>query len=258
MLTFRRSGDHSNQTILWIPSLGQRSDMWEKLASSLGDWSSVFVELPGHGDNPPATGPFTLRELADECRDFLTDTTHEGDRVVVVGLSIGGAIALEVAHSMSADVVTVVMGAGATMGDAAVWRSRAEAARSSGTEGMKEAARLRWFTDEFASGNPLETNTALDNLGRVDGESYALCAEALGDFDGTHAAQNIAGPVLVIGASEDEVVPIERARALSNLIPRGEFREIPNARHLFPIEKPKDVAALIDGFLDRNQVKSSR
>jgi pimeloyl-ACP methyl ester carboxylesterase len=232
--------------------------MWDGVAPSFGEWSSVFVELPGHGDTPPAPGSFTLRDLADECVDYVHTNAGDADRVVVLGLSIGGAIALEVAHSLPASTQAVVMGAGATMGDAAVWQSRADEARNSGTEEMKEAARLRWFTDEFASQNPLETNRALENLGRVDGESYALCAEALGVFDGTHASQNISGRVLVIGASEDAVVPIERARALSELIPFGEFREIPNARHLFPIEKPHDVVALIQDFLDRNQGKSTR
>lgn len=257
MLNFRRSGAPGKDTAMWIPSLGQQSGMWRAVASSFGGWSNVFVELPGHGDNPPASGSFTLRDLADECVHEL-HTTAAGGRVVVLGLSIGGAIALDVAHSLPADASTVVMGAGATMGDKLVWQDRADAARRLGPGAMKEAARLRWFTDEFAAQNPVETKVALDNLGRVDGESYALCAEALGVFDATLIAPQIPGPVLVLGATEDEVVPITATRALSDLIPRGEFREILSAKHLFPIEKPREVAAMIRRFLDDNHGTSTR
>jgi pimeloyl-ACP methyl ester carboxylesterase len=57
--------------------------------------------------------------------------------------------------------------------------------------------------------------------------------------------------VLVIAAERDEVVPLDRARDLSELIPHGEFVEIPLARHLFPIENPDEVARLISTFIDR-------
>jgi len=251
MLSFRHSGELGKKIAIWIPSLGQQSRMWSEMPAVLDDWTSVFVELPGHGDNSPADRSFSITDLADECREYLKNNAQDVERVVVIGLSIGGTIALELASSLSGDSAVVVLGAAATMGDADVWQSRAELARTSGTTVMKEAAQSRWFTDEFVESNSGDVNKALDSLGSVDGESYALCAEALGGFDGTQTARHISVPVLVIAAERDEVVPLDRARDLSELIPRGEFVEIPRARHLFPIENPDEVARLISTFINR-------
>ncbi|MCF8546495.1 MAG: alpha/beta hydrolase [Microbacteriaceae bacterium] len=251
MLSFRHSGDLGKKIAMWIPSLGQQSRMWAEMPSVLDDWSNVFVELPGHGDNSPADRSFSITDLADECLEYLKNNARDAERVVVIGLSIGGTIALEIARSLSGDSAVVVMAAAATMGDAAIWQSRAELARTSGTTVMKEAAQSRWFTDEFVESNSGDVNKALDSLGSVDGESYALCAEALGGFDGTQTARHISVPVLVIAAERDEVVPLDQARDLSELVPRGEFVEIPQARHLFPIENPGEVAQLISTFIDR-------
>lgn len=251
VLSFRHSGKLGRKIAIWIPSLGQQSTMWHEISTSLENYSHVFVELPGHGDNPPATEAFTLNDLAQECLDYLKHEAKAWDHLLVVGLSIGGATALELAKSLPSGAAAVVMGAGANMGDPKIWQGRADLARSSGTEVMKDSARARWFTDAFVSSNPDEINRALESLGSVDGESYALCAEALGDFDVTQTAQDISIPVLVIAASQDEVAPPEQGHTLSKLIPAGEFFEIPAARHLFPIEESKAVTAQILGFLAR-------
>jgi len=252
VLSFQHSGDLGRDIAIWIPSLGQQSSMWTEMSSLLNQWSHVFVELPGHGDNPPANTAFTLSDLAKECLQFLKHEAKSRDRLLVVGLSIGAAVATELAGMLPEGSSAVVMGSGANMGDPQIWQSRADLARSSGTAVMKEAAQSRWFTEEFVLTNPEETQRALDSLGSVDGESYALCAEALGHFDATQLAQKISIPVLIISAAQDEVSPPEQGRLLSELIPAGEFVEIPDARHLFPIEKSDEVVIQIRAFLKRN------
>lgn len=252
MLSLKHSGDLGRDIAIWIPSLGQQSSMWVEMASSLDQWSHVFVELPGHADNPPANSSFALSDLAEECLQYLKTEAKSWDRVLVVGLSIGGAVAIELAGSLPDGSLAVVMGAGATMGDPQIWQSRAGLARSSGTAVMKEAAQSRWFTEEFVMSNPVEVSNALESLGSVDGESYALCAEALGAFDGTQLAKNISIPVLVMSASQDEVSPPEQGRLLSELIPAGEYVEVSDARHLFPIEESDEVLSQIQEFLKRN------
>ena len=250
MLSFKHSGELGSNIAIWIPSLGQTSDMWAEISSSLDDWSHIFVDLPGHGSNAPATERFTLAELAEECLEYLKREAKTWDRVLVVGLSIGGIVALELARLLPKGSLAVVMGAGATMGDPKVWQSRADIARTSGTASMKDAARARWFTEEFVTSHPEKTNRALDSLGSVDGEPYALCSEALGSFDGTQLAKDIAIPVLVLSATNDEVSPPENGRSLSELIPSGEYVEIPDAKHLFPIEKSNEVTGHILDFVN--------
>ena len=251
MLSFTHSADLGPNIVIWVPSLGQSATMWNEISSSLNEWSNIYVDLPGHGNNEPTSTSFSITDLAQECMEYLNREVKTWDRVLVVGLSIGGVVALELAHLLPKGSLAVVMGAGATMGDPKTWQSRADLARTSGTAVMKDAARSRWFTEEFVISHAEETNRALASLGSVDGESYALGAEALGKFDGTQTAREISIPVLVLAATNDEVSPPESARSLSELIPLGEFVEIADAKHLFPIEKSKEVASHILDFVNR-------
>ena len=249
MLSFTHSQDLGKNIAIWIPSLGQSATMWSDMSTSLDQWSHVYVDLPGHGNNLPASKAFSITDLAEECLEYLKQEVKNWDRVLVVGLSIGGVVALELARLLPKSSRAVVMGAGANMGDPKTWQSRADLARTSGTAVMKDAARSRWFTEEFVISHPEETNRALESLGSVDGESYALCSEAIGEFDGTQTAKEISIPVLVLAATNDEVSPPESGHILSQLLPLGEFVEIGNARHLFPIEKSKEVTKHILDFV---------
>lgn len=56
-------------------------------------------------------------------------------------------------------------------------------------------------------------------------------------------------PVLVVWAPEDRVMPRAHGPRLADLYPDGRLVEIPDSRTLVPVDRPAELAAVIDGFV---------
>lgn len=69
---------------IWLPQLRGLSD----------DFRVLAPDLPGHGDR--ASEPFTFAAAARVVGDVIRE--HTGGRAVVAGLSLGGYVAIELAH----------------------------------------------------------------------------------------------------------------------------------------------------------------
>jgi pimeloyl-ACP methyl ester carboxylesterase len=59
---------------------------------------------------------------------------------------------------------------------------------------------------------------------------------------------SVAAPTLVIGASQDQLIPAEHARELHHAIPGSRYREL-DGGHLLLVEKPAELARVINEFL---------
>ncbi|MCT1434679.1 alpha/beta fold hydrolase [Dietzia maris] len=59
-------------------------------------------------------------------------------------------------------------------------------------------------------------------------------------------------PVLIVGASDDQVVPTEEQRkwAEKNAAPHVTYVEIPKTEHMVPVEDPKGLSGAISDWLE--------
>ncbi len=58
-------------------------------------------------------------------------------------------------------------------------------------------------------------------------------------------------PVLLVHGETDRVVPADNVRALAEQYPKWQFKEIPSAGHLLPIEEPERLASLLNAEFSR-------
>jgi pimeloyl-ACP methyl ester carboxylesterase len=94
-LTFTRQG--SGTPILLLHGLGGNIASWEDVAADLARTNEVIaVDLPGHGASPVLPGSGSFGGVADAIADFIRAQRLEG--VAVVGLSLGGRVALEMSR----------------------------------------------------------------------------------------------------------------------------------------------------------------
>jgi 3-oxoadipate enol-lactonase len=73
----------------------------------------------------------------------------------------------------------------------------------------------------------------------------------LGSFD---LRQEIAGlpiPTAIVVGEEDYATPPEMARQLHEAIPGSTLEVLPGARHLTPLERPAEIAAILEALANR-------
>lgn len=229
------------------PSLGTSVEvLWEAAAGLLGDRFEVFGwDLPGHGRSKKADAPFTVGDLAVAVRRTAEEVAG-GRPVAYAGVSLGGAVALELALEPGPFFAVACIAGAAKIGDAAAWHERAELVRRAGTPVMVAGSSQRWFAPGFVSRDPRTANRLLLSLSDSDSNSYALACEALAGFDVHDRISAARVPVLVAPGEHDVVVPPQMAtETTADLIPTATVHVFDGCAHLPPAEDPGAVAEVL-------------
>lgn len=210
--------------------------MWSLQTSRLA--GSVALDLPGHGEGDPADD---IDALAAAVGTALEEVP--GPRAVV-GHSLGGAVALELAivRPELVDGLVVISSAGRLgVPDATVARAAEDFA----------AERERLIAGSFADPTaPMarRARQAIDAGGeRALLADYAACRSValLGRLDAVRV------PVLLIVGDDDPFAPMRFSEELARELPLSQMVVIPGARHMPMAEFDGTVTALIAAYLAR-------
>jgi len=100
------AGPPDATAIVFVHGTRLTGSMWSPQVAVLsGEFLTIAVDLPGHGSR--AGEPFTMEAAADA---LATDIRkHAGGRAVVVGLSLGGYVAMTLAAREPALVRALVL-----------------------------------------------------------------------------------------------------------------------------------------------------
>jgi len=225
------------------PSLGTSVEaLWSRCAAML-PFEVVGWDLPGHGRSRPADEAFSVSGLAGAVRD-LAHSTASGRTAWYAGVSLGGAVGLEVALDPGPFSAVAVLTSAPKIGIAEAWLERADLVRRAGTAVMVAGSAMRWFAPGFTDRQPTVADALLTSLSQTDRESYALACQALAAFDLRDRMSARKVPLLVVAGQHDPVVPPEQARSAAP----DEFAVLPGCGHLPPAEDPAAVADLLTRF----------
>lgn len=241
----RGGDDASRPAVLFIHGFGGDLDNWLFNLDALADKHRVFaLDLPGHGQSTPKVPGTTLADLAGFVGKFMDAV--QLDRAHLVGHSMGGGIAAQMAVDQPERVESVALISSSGFGDEI---------NNAYTEGFVTAESRRELKPviELLFANPeLVSRQMLDDLlkyKRLDGVSEALTSLNAGLFaNGRQAAQpggklaSAAKPVLVIWGERDQIIPAAHAK---NAPEGATVRVFEDAGHMSQMEKANEVNALL-------------
>lgn len=239
---------HAAEVLIVGPSLGTSVEaLWSRCAALL-PFEVVGWDLPGHGHSRPADEAFSVSGLAGAVRD-LAQATASGRTAWYAGVSLGGAVGLELALAPGPFSAVAVLTSAPKIGAAEAWLERADLVRREGTAVMVAASAMRWFAPGFTDREPTVADALLTSLSNADGKSYALACEALASFDLRDRVRARKVPLLVVAGQHDPVVSPEQARSAAP----DELAVLPGCGHLPPAEDPAAVADLLTRFFIRSR-----
>ncbi|HVR31164.1 MAG TPA: alpha/beta fold hydrolase, partial [Acidimicrobiia bacterium] len=232
--------------IVLLHSLALDRSMWSPLIDELDPARTVItMDLRGHGRSPTHDS-FTIEDMADDVADTVGFLGH--DQAVVVGLSMGGCVALAVAIRHRSLVTGLgLIDTTAWYGPDAPerWAERATKAQEQGMASLSQFQLERWFGPEFLAANRESAEVLLDVFAKNHLDSYVAACHAMGAFDARAELGAIAAPTVVIVGELDPATSPEHADRLHQAIPGSTLNVIAGAKHLTPVECPAAVAALL-------------
>ena len=252
VLHFRDENPGKARTFVFVNALGTDLRIWDSVvADHAGAFRILRYDLRGQGlsDVPPA--PYSIDDHVADLAALLD--AHEIAGTIVVGMSVGGMIALALAAARPELVrLLVLCDTAHRIGTPEMWSARIEAVRANGLASIADAVLERWLSTEFRRAHAVDLAGYRNMLTRNPAEGYIGTCATLRDTNLTSVASRLTLPTLCLVGEADGATPPVLVQSLSEMIPNATFETIQNAGHLPSIEQPALLSSRIESFVRRN------
>ena len=247
------AGHRADRPVLLLHGLGGSADSVAPLVPPLLPISArvVLLELPGHGRSPPpSSGPLPAREYGNVVAGAVDRLYADYGPVVVIGNSLGGALALHVAHERP-DKIAGVVGlnpAGADLSDEALSvfpESFADERLGAARMAQLLFHRTPWLfwlvARDFARNWSSPTVQKILDDARHDRDRSL----------GIDVLSAIRAPVLILWGEKDRLLPATSVQDFRKHIPGAEVELIPNCGHIPQLERPAFTRRRVREFVEK-------
>ena len=250
-LYYEQHGSGAN--VLLIAGLGAHAGDWARQIAALARHFRVTAfDNRGCGRSSAPDEPYTIRQMADDAV-ALMDALGIA-RAHVVGSSMGGAIAQELAIAYPERVDRLVLMATAAracwmcgaLDDGAMWTTLL---RRAGRLSPRALARFVRRRARAVAGRVRRGGPPASPLPPVPAHGLRRQREALAAFDARDRLPRISAPVLVIAGARDREIPLAAAEELARGIPGARLVVLRGAGHLMHYERADEVNRLLLDFL---------
>lgn len=243
----------SGGPVLFIHGFGGNLLGWEPV---LGEMRQAFrciaYDQRDSGRSEQAATAYTVRDMAADAAALITALSIAPCHIV--GFSMGGAVAQELAINYPDIVRSLSLIATYTKGDAR------------GSDNLRMWAKIRETFDqqtyyraiypwlltfrEYEWPGFVEANIqrAIASPYQQDQAAYLRQMEATLAHDAEERLPGILAPTLVLVGNEDILAPLRFSRTLASRIPNARLMVLPDVGHALLWVKPQEVSRALQGF----------
>jgi poly(3-hydroxyoctanoate) depolymerase len=247
--------------LVMLNGLGAGTEAWAWLEERLARRArTVALELPGAGRSGTPAFPLSITGLARVVAGVLERRGYK--KADVLGFSLGGIVAQQLAHDRPARVRRLVLaatacGLGSMPGTLAYltlislpWRLHSRALYDH-TQPLIGAA-----DRELLARLPELTEARLRQPPPILGYAYQLAAGAA--WSSLPWLPSLGVPTLVISSERDELVPPANGTQLARLLPRSRLHLLPDEGHLFMWDPRSAAVPLLEDFVSAKRLSDSQ
>ena len=257
-LRMRTSVRGSGPPLLLVTGIGANLDLaapFERELAGRG-LQAISFDAPGIGQSSPYTWPRRMPGIARTVERMLDALGHE--QVDVLGVSLGGVIAQQLAHQAPRRVRRLVLaatgpGLGGMPGSPSVLLALATPRRYYQPDYYRRIAGRVYGGAARRDPDALLHGSLARFIGRPSLRGYLGQMYAISGWTSMPWLRTLRQPTLVLAGDDDPIVPLVNGRILARCIPRAQLHVVRNGGHLFLLESPAEIAALVAGFLTSDQ-----
>lgn len=225
-------GSQSYPILVLIHGAGSNRLCWHPELRRLIGYQVITLDLPGHGRSDSSTGCHSINSYAKQVVEFLNSLGLY--HVILIGHSMGGAIALEIAQKyphLITGVVLIACSAYFGIAQEIVDLLRVPATLPDAIQFIQH----RGFSPNTPSSIIRQTMKVLiETRPTVLYGDWFACA----GFDKRQDLSEINTPVWVGVGADDKLTPPENSRYLVKHLPMADLHIIPQAGHMIILEQP--------------------
>jgi pimeloyl-ACP methyl ester carboxylesterase len=232
--------------ILFIHGAGSNGHTWHRQGEALGkDHSPIALDLPGHGRSAGVEGLSTVNDYADFIAAFLDALKIES--AVILGHSMGGAIAMDLALRHSGRIEALILSCTAP-------KFNLTADRIAGLRAITMGRAPQAFNTDGYSPTTVKNNFDVVREGwmeqiKTDPRVRYTDILACSTVDLRDAIGKIDKPTLVIAGADDTGTTPADAEFIAGKIRGAKCKIIAEAGHFIPRERPDEYNAAIAQFV---------
>jgi pimeloyl-ACP methyl ester carboxylesterase len=230
------------------------SSMWDYQVEALKDFRLIIPDLKGYGKTDYRFEKIYIEEQALDLAILLD--ALQIDKVNLIGLSMGGQIAVEFCRLFPARASSLILCDGNPGAEDAIsYTNRLKLAERIDAIGMTEYTKQE--IHKYLSLSTIENNPAVyKHLYRMmtNTPKEGVIASHKGRAerrDNYGYLRQIPCRVLVVVGEDDFFTPVEEMREIAALIPDSEFEIISNSGHMPNMEQPESFNSIITAFYTR-------
>lgn len=214
----------------------------------------IVPDHAGHGASARLTASFGVGDIADDVEALLASLGV--DRLDIVGLSLGGMVALKLALRHPALIRRLVVANSFDKTTTPDFRTMAEgwATIFDRPHGAVERLEQNWpslVSPTFQSTSEgIRTYQVWHGVAAAaDGHSLAQVARGITTFDVSTRIAELAMPILFVAGSLDRMSPPDISRSMAGRASRGQFSMIDGAAHISNVDSREEFRKRLLNFL---------
>ena len=267
-VSYRRAG--WGPVIVLVHGITGSSQTWEHVIEPLAErYTVVAPDLLGHGESAKPRGDYSLGAYASGIRDLLAAIGH--DRATVVGHSLGGGVAMQMAYQFPERCERLVLVSSGGLGREVHLLLRAAVLPGSelvlpllaapsligrldsvgaflGRLGLRAGSDLDEMWRGFSSLQDAGARAAFIHTLRsiVDPRGQRVSAT-----DRLYLAETV--PFLLMWGERDPIIPVSHGHEAHRLVPTSRFEIFPEAGHFPHLEAPERFLDVLTDFIDTTE-----
>jgi 3-oxoadipate enol-lactonase len=238
--------------LILLHGLGDDHRVWRRtLPGLIVSRRVILYDLRGHGASSLGQPAGTLGQLGDDL-DCLLDALGL-ERALIVGFSLGGAIAMRAAldHPDRVSGLVLVATSSRVGRVTAEWYSQRAAMVDANDPGLRKTLdddveqMYPQTSDEVANAIAIRRQSTADPRG------YRNACVALAELNQRPLdpeLSRISSPTLIVASDADPLCPLRAAEIMLASMPGSLLSVIKGAGHVLPVERPAELARAILDF----------